>query len=230
MIIDPSYRHRCGTAHQCGTVLDTSRIAKRFPTGFAPAKCQGPVGPRTARTEVRGSARRRGFTLVETVVSTLLVGVVVVAALNTVSASMVGRQKMGDRGHAQLLAQDLMVEILQQAYEEPDDTPIFGRESSENGGSREEYDDVDDYHGWSSSPPEYKDGTEIPNLDGWSRSVSVARVDPHDLPGNVGSDTGVKRIVVTVTRHDATLATLVAVRAGAASNFTIDKRLPVQEF
>lgn len=171
----------------------------------------------------------RGFTLVETVVSTFLVGIVIVAALNTVGASVVGQQKMGDRGRGQLLAHDLMVEILQQSYEEPDDPPGFGREPSESGGSRTDYDDVDDYDGWDSSPPQYKDGTEMPDLAGWGRSVTVRYVDPSDLTKIEESDKGVKRVIVTVTRHDVTVATLVAIRTGAASSFVMDRSLPVVE-
>ena len=73
-------------------------------------------------------------------------------------------------------------------------------------------DDVDDYDGWSGSPPEYKDGTVIPDLDGWARHVTVAWVKATDLSLTSGSETNVKRITVTVTYNDMEVASLTAVR------------------
>ena len=99
------------------------------------------------------------------------------------------------------LAQDLMAEILNEAYEEPDDAPNFGRESGEGVGSRVNWDDVDDYAGWSKSPPKAKDDTILSGFDAWTRSVEVVWVKPADLNTVVGTKTGVKRISVTVSRN-----------------------------
>jgi len=156
------------------------------------------------------------FSLAETVVSVALVGGLLVVALNTVGDATLGRQKMGDRGRGHLLAQDLMTEILQKAYEEPDDTPTFGPEASESTGSRTAFDDVDDYDGWSASPPQEKDGTEIPDLTAWERSVTVEYVAANHLTTVVGSDQGIKRITVTVTRNDLVVCSLVGVRTSGA--------------
>ncbi len=167
------------------------------------------------RTRVRfhSSARRaRGFRLVEATVSILLVGGLLVLSLDLVGASATGQKNMGDHGRARLLALGLMSEILAQFYEEPDDTPIFGRESSETGGSRPDYDDVDDYHDWSASPPETRDGTAMTDLTGWERAVTVEYVEPADLTTTSVTDTGVKRITVSVSYNNNELATMVAVR------------------
>lgn len=172
-----------------------------------------------------GTDRRpHGFSMAETLVSILIVGGLVVAAMNTAGAAMMGHKKIGDRGRGTLLAQDLLGEILLQAYEEPVDTPTFGRESSESGSNRADYDDVDDYDGWFASPPESKDGTSMSGYTGWKRSVVVEWVDNTDLIEVSGSDTGVKRITVTVTRDGRTLAELVALRAGAPPERVRDPR------
>lgn len=164
----------------------------------------------------RGVVRKlRGFSLVETAFSLILVSVVLVAALNTVGYSVMARRTLSDTSRGQLLAQELLTEIIQQAYEEPVDTPAFGRELSESGADRVDYDDVDDYESWNSSPPEFPDGTEIPNLDGWSREVVVVWVDPDDLTTVVVSDSGVKRIDVSVLRNDKLLARAVGLRTRA---------------
>ena len=172
-----------------------------------------------------GTDRRpHGFSMAETLVSILIVGGLVVAAMNTAGAAMMGHKKIGDRGRGTLLAQDLLGEILSQAYEEPVDTPTFGRESSESDGNRADYDDVDDYDGWIASPPELKDGTILSDLADWKRSASVAWVSSTDLSSVSGGETGVKRITVTVSRHGLTVGELVAIRVGAPPERVLDPR------
>ena len=92
------------------------------------------------------------------------------------------------------------------------ETPTFGPELSEMGGSRGAFDDVDDYHGWNASPPESRDGTEIPDRDGWQRSVAVDYVKSSDLTTPAAGDQRVKRITVTVTRDGSIVAQLVGIR------------------
>jgi MSHA pilin protein MshD len=168
----------------------------------------------------RKSKRRpieSALTLVEAVVSIAIIGVMLVAALNTVGASQTTQKKMGDRNRAMLLAQDLMSEILQQAYEDANLAPgSFGLGADEVGdGSRALWEDVDDYDGWSASPPQEKEGTVLAGFDGWRRSVTVDWVSPVDAAQELGGDSGVKRITVSVTLDDVPLATLVALRTNA---------------
>ena len=159
--------------------------------------------------------RRHAFSMAEVVVSIVIVGGMAVAALNAVGASQVGMRKMSDRVLGDVLARQLISEILQLSYKEPDDAPGFGRESSESGSSRAKFDDVDDYDNWTASSPEKKDGTAIMNQGGWQRSVAVEYVDPDNLTTVVVADQGVKRITVTVTRNGVVVSTLVATRAEA---------------
>ena len=160
----------------------------------------------------RRNCSARAFSMVEVTISVVIVGGMTVAALNTVGAAKLGSQKITSRNGGTLLAQQLMTEILIQAYEEPNGAPNFGREGGEGGGDRTGRDDVDDYDGWSGSPPEYKDGTVIPDLDGWARHVTVAWVEATDLSLTSGSETNVKRITVTVTYNGMEVASLTAVR------------------
>lgn len=166
----------------------------------------------------RRNCSPRAFSMVEVAISVVIVGVMTVAALDTVGAAKLGNQKTTSRKSGTLLAQQLMAEILTQGYAEPVDAPVFGRESTEIDGDRTDYDDVDDYDVWSSSPPEYKDGTPIPDLDGWGRHVSVVWADATDLLSTSGSETNVKRITVTVTYNGLEVASLTAVRTLARDN------------
>lgn len=152
-----------------------------------------------------------GFTLVESILSIVLIGTVLVAVMNNVGASKSGQYVILERSGGNFLANNLMAEIINRSYEEPDDTPVFGRETGENSSQRDQWDDVDDYNGWSASPAEERDGTAITNSD-WTRSVTVERVNPDNLSQTSGSETGAKKVTVTIKRGDRVIATRTAVR------------------
>jgi hypothetical protein len=145
----------------------------------------------------------------------LIIGLMFVAAMTAVGASRTSQLKTADRIRGQQLALDLMNEILEQAYWEPDASPLFGREGSESSTSRALWDDVDDYSGWTESPPQNKNGTPIAGFDGWTRSVTVTWTDPGDLTQGCAWPTDLKRITVTVSHSGIPVATLVAVRGAA---------------
>ena len=161
-----------------------------------------------------GPPRRPGFTLVEAVISIVLVGVLLVAAINTLGATAVSKRNIEHQALGNTLAADLMAEILSQAYEEPVDNVAFGREAGESGGSRVDWDDIDDYGGWSATPPETKDEEPLDGYDQWTRSVEVAWVDPTSL-NDLGGNSGVKRITVTASFKGVPAAELVAIRTQA---------------
>lgn len=170
----------------------------------------GSLGP-----AAKSRRSRRAFSLAEVVVATLITGIMLVAALRTVGASVRGRIAMANRERAVLLAQQLMAEILQADYAEPDEPPVFGPEASETGGTRAAFDDADDYHNWTASPPQEKDGTPIPDRADWQRTVTVKWVNDSLLKQVVATDKGVKRITVTVSRGGQVVASLVTVRSTA---------------
>lgn len=152
--------------------------------------------------------------MVEVAFATVIVSVILLTALNMVGATGAGLRSITDRATGNLLAQQLMAEILQQDYEDPDAAPgSFGTEGIEAvTRDRSYFDDVDDYDRWSSSPPKSKDGSVISGYLGWQRRVDVAWVDPIDTGQILLSDTGVKRAVITVTRNAVKVAELQAIR------------------
>lgn len=158
-----------------------------------------------------------GYTLIEVVVSTMLVSVVLVGAMNLVGASLRGSVESSRKTRAVLLANDLLGEILQQQYLEPTDTPAWGVEGSELMSARTLWDDVDDYDGWDESPPQKKDGSVIPDSAGWRRWVEVKHVDPDNLATDLldSNDQGVKRITVNVSLDGQLLASVVAIHTKA---------------
>lgn len=158
---------------------------------------------------------RHALTLIEVVLSTLIVGVMTVAALNTLGAATRSSEAAGNRAVALGLADDLMAEVLNGAYREPSDTEVFGPESGEDSGTRLLFDDVDDYDGWNQLPPQARDGTTFTDRADWRRRVTVERVQPSD-PTQLTSgstDAGAKRIHVFVEYRGTVLAEQFAVRS-----------------
>lgn len=158
--------------------------------------------------------RRAAYTLLEVVISSAIISVMLVAALQAVAASRVSMRRLGDHSRGALLAQDLMTEILAQSYcDGAFGLGSFGINATEAAaGNRSLYDDVDDYDDWVASPPEYQDGTPIPETTGFERRVRVDWVQPDDLSQTSGSETGIKRIIVTVSLDGEVVARLTAIR------------------
>lgn len=170
--------------------------------------------PRAAQLR-RGDRALRAFTHVETVICMVITGVMLVAALSAVAASRTGQYKITERQRGELLAQELMAEIVAQGYKESEEDANLGTDAGETGNVRVNWDDVDDYSKWSAAPPQEKDGTAIPGLEGWERSSEVDWVDPADIEDIVVAETGVKRITVTVSHNGTPVATLTALRTSA---------------
>ena len=155
------------------------------------------------------------MTLIEVVASTMIVGLMSVAALNGLGAVTRSSEAIGNRAIALGLADDLMAEILPLPYSDPSDTPVFGIESGEAAaGPRSTFDDIDDFNGWNQSPPTTRDGVVIPNRTNWRHRVTVTRVVPTN-PAQTTSgttDQGAKLIRVTIEFRGHVLAEQVAVR------------------
>lgn len=159
---------------------------------------------------------RRGLGLLEVVVAAALVAIILVGALKCLGHVYAARSGMSDVALAKHLANQLMTEILNDQYIDGGPTPLFGPEASEPPvavGPRASYDDVDDYHLWSRTPPEDRSGAALPNLNGWQRDVAVEWVEPSDPSTVATTDKGAKRITVTVRRDGNILTQLVALRS-----------------
>jgi type II secretory pathway pseudopilin PulG len=158
---------------------------------------------------------KHGLTLVEAVMSCLVVSLLLVAALRAASAASLYQYKTADRARARFLAGQLMTDIMSLSYEDPLVTPLFGLEAGELSTSKGTFDDVDDFNGWTESPPQDRDGNAASELTGWQRSVAVAWVSSANLSTVSATETGVKRVTVTVKKGNQTLATRVAIKVKA---------------
>ena len=118
---------------------------------------------------------RRGISLAETVVATLLIAMVMVSTLQIVGPIARSTTVHADRLIAADLASEMIEEIATKAFVDPnsasDDDIGFDKDDSFT--KRSQYDDIDDYNGWSSSPPMLSNGVTNYALSDWTRSVKV---------------------------------------------------------
>ncbi len=155
---------------------------------------------------------RRGLSLIEVVASTMIVGMMAVATLNALGAATKSSDTIGNRAIAAGLADELMSEIVQQPYSDPDGSNSFGREGGEPASPRSAFDDLDDYNTWNVTPPQYRDGTVIPNRTNWRQRVEITRVVPSNPTQVSGSEQGAKRVRVIIEFQNQELADQSSIR------------------
>ena len=137
---------------------------------------------------IRRPRRRYGFTLIETALATIIVGVGVLAM---VSAQMAFHQKNAWSTHASI-ATHLANEIREMTWTLPQHDPVTGDAfwgpEGDNEASFQDYDDLDDFDGLGGGmlfePPFGPINARrevIANMDGWSQTVRVFNVDPFNI-------------------------------------------------
>lgn len=157
--------------------------------------------------------RRRGFNLLEVTISTLLVGFLLIGSMNT-TGSLIRKHGIRAQNDVKLaLAQDLLSEIQQAAFEDPEGGTGFGIDWGERSDRRSDFDDVDDYHNWNEAVIQDRDGQALAGYTGYSRSVVVEPVRLDDPSIVSSSSIDLKRVTVSVTGPDQTTQTMVALRS-----------------
>jgi MSHA pilin protein MshD len=152
------------------------------------------------RAQPSGATVRSGFAMVEAMLASVIMAVAVAAALSTACSTATYQLRSAQHARAGALADDLVSEIMYQAYQDPVyPTTTLGPDTGERTTLRADWNDCDDYNGWTESPLQNKDGSAIANTTGWTRSVVVNWVTVADPTVTSTTETGVKRIVVTVT-------------------------------
>jgi type II secretory pathway pseudopilin PulG len=163
--------------------------------------------------------RRRtpsAFTLVEALVAAVVLALSVAAVTVPFTAGTRNQEVEARLTMATGLAEQLMEEILQRSFEEPDDADGIAEDGSKFGpdageSSRAAYDAIDDFHGWVENAGQVRDSSGVlvsdPAALGLSRHASVEYVTVS------GQDPAEPRLFLRVTvevRHEGTpLITLV---------------------
>lgn len=156
---------------------------------------------------------RRAAGVSEVLVCTVIVGMLIVAALEAAGSVARTQRINSDRLTGPGLAQDLLAEIMSMPYTDPQNPGgAIGVDSGESAASRTTFDDVDDYHNYITTGAKSRDGTSRTGYTGWAYSVTVAYADVMTGVGSGTIDTGLKRITVTVTSPAFVVTQLVGLR------------------
>ncbi|MGQ9606748.1 MAG: type IV pilus modification PilV family protein [Thermogutta sp.] len=164
-----------------------------------------------------------GFTLVEVMVALAVFGITAAAITLSITSSLAMSQDSRDRMIAQGLACQLLDEILGNRYSEGNAMPydIYLRPGSNEAatGNRSNFDDIDDFNGWTEEPPKDAWGIPLGQEDDWGgyrppsarsaslhqfrREVRVAYVQPpnYSTPLPQGQVTDFRLIEVRVYRR-----------------------------
>lgn len=168
----------------------------------------------------RGSSRRPGFSMVESLVAVAITAIAGGALLTSLGAAIQASSHATDAAMARGLAAQLMDEVVSARF--PADFDVRAID-----GTREYFDDLDDYHGWTSRPPAEKSGIPLGQdgpivggvrtlrtdvlrpdavaLSNFTREVVVERVEPNGTGGwsATAAATTSRRITVRVRYTDA---------------------------
>lgn len=137
---------------------------------------------------MNGSVKQAGATLIEMVISIVIISVSMTAIMMVVI--QVGRSSADPmvRTQAISIAQAYMEEILVQALDDPEGGEVGGAEAGE---TRPTFDDVSDYHGLTDgSGARGQNGVSIAGLEAYNVAVSVTATTLGGYPA--------KRILVRV--------------------------------
>ncbi|QDT06766.1 hypothetical protein K227x_51820 [Rubripirellula lacrimiformis] len=161
----------------------------------------------TANQSWRSSpaANRVGITLIEVLISLVLVSMVILVSL--VSSANLYRHRSLSKSAvmASHLASQMLDEATAMAFRDSD-APLFGIEVDEaaaNAGQSDRlaFDDVDDYHAYTSSPPVHRGGELIDGYSGWQVAFTVqpAQTTTAGVEAIVDPDSRLRLITVTCT-------------------------------
>ncbi len=146
----------------------------------------------------------------------MITSLMILSAMEALRATTAMKQEVSTRTRALAFAQELLSEAVSMAYEEPTGAVSFGVEANDSGAGRTGYDDVDDYAGYSESPPRDVAGNNYANAENWTRAVSVSWVNAADPGTASGSETGYKRIEVIASFQGREILRLSALRTREA--------------
>ena len=168
----------------------------------------------------RPRLNRFGLTLIEVTVSTLLVATVLLVSMTT-SANLLRNSNQQYRSiDGGDLARLMLDEISTRQFEDSDSNVTFGIEPDESATDRTTFDDIDDYHNYSSSSPTYRDGTAIDGFNGWTISVTIERanISGTSVAVTTNTDAPLRLATVNCTSPESVSVTRCKLISGVASD------------
>jgi len=147
----------------------------------------------------------RGFSLVESMLAVLVLSLIAVLAMEAAGNSARVQKTLVDKQLADRLADSLLAEITSKSY--PGATTPAALPTT-----RGSYTRIDQYAAFDESPPTFRSGENANLAATWRRTVELSFIDPADPTRTVPTDSGLRRISITVLRDSTVLSQRVALR------------------
>ena len=142
------------------------------------------------------SRKRRGFTLIETGLATIIIGVGVTALVQLLAKGTISNIDGADLTTAVNLANNIHEMTYALSFADPVTPTHWGAETGETLAT---YNDVDDFDGKTFSPPIDARRQVLSSFTNWSQSIAVQKVDVNRLTTSVPNSTVMPTLRVTVT-------------------------------
>ena len=157
----------------------------------------------------RPSLRRLGFTLIEIIVTLVVIGIAGVALMSVFTSLTRGSADPLIQQQAVTIAEAYMEEIMLKAF----DDPQVGTETETDEGEagRAFYDDVKDYRSLAAGPASDQFGNGV-GLNAFSVAVSVTNAALNSIPLQAGAAGNALRIDIVVSHAGMSPVTLSAYR------------------
>ena len=154
----------------------------------------------SVRTGRRSHAGRSGFTLIEALIASVIVGVGVSAMMVATKSGTQVNAGAREFTHAINLAQEIREWTLKLPFLDPE-TPGNppGPDGSENPQSF--VDDLDDLAGVTYSPPRNGTGQAITDMSGWSQKITLTWRNPDNLSATVANGASEMIYVEVLVSH-----------------------------
>ena len=159
---------------------------------------------------MRAPRRLTGFSLVEILISIMLVGLSITALVVASNSFTMANGAGADLSTAEFLIEQIRELTTMIPAADPDDPTHFGQETS--GVS---YNDVDDFDEATFSPPISADQTVLNDFAAFSQQVIVQKLKPSNLDAVVADsiDSPFLRVTVTVIQNNKEISSASWIRA-----------------
>ncbi len=158
--------------------------------------------------------RRTGFTLVEVLIATVLVGLALAALVAANSSFTIANDAGSDLSTAEFLIEQIREMTTMLPVAEPN-TPTWTLLGPETGETLAVYDDVDDFDNASFTPPINANRLPLTPYATFSQQVMVQKINPTDFTQVVadGANSDFVRVTVTVSQNGHPISSTSWVRA-----------------
>ncbi len=157
--------------------------------------------PRTASVTARCGRSRRGFSLAEILVASMIVGIAVSAGMVAIESGTVANAAGQEVTQATFLAQEIREWTLRLPFRDPDPGDADNPPGPDGSDPETFVDDLDDLKNVTYSPPRDANFSALAGLAGWSQQIALEWRDPDDLTTPVADGASdVVHVSVTVAR------------------------------